>query len=178
LKQTAVARRYAKAFAESIGEPAALQTVLAELKEFSGVFERSKELRTVMLNPAVAQREKEGILDGLIEKMSVDGKTAGVLRHVLEKDRMGLVRLITDEFERFSFEIMGKVRVEVSTATELTQQEVAELAGKLSALSGKEAVISLKIDPSLIGGVVARIGSVVYDGSIKNQLKALRVGLE
>jgi len=93
------------------------------------------------------------------------------------KRRMGIIRFIAAEFERISFEVLGKVRAQVTSAVELTAVEVDSLRGSLSDFSGKEAVMEIKVDPSLIGGVVARIGSVVYDGSVANQLQSLRVRL-
>jgi len=179
LKETAVARRYAKAFAEKYAkEPESLKTVLSELREFAEVFETSRQLRVVMLNPAISQPEKIAVLDGILGKMGASGKTREMVAHIIVKNRLALVGRMADEFEKISFEILGRVRVDVSTAAELSDKEKRDLVEKLSAITGKQAVTDITVDPSLIGGIVARVGSVMYDGSIKNQLKALRVGLE
>lgn len=178
MRETAVARRYAKAFAEMYKEPALLETMSAQLKEFAEVFGREKSLRTVMLHPAVSIREKANALRKIARKLNTLEQTAHVLSHLLKKGRLPLVKLVSDEFEKISNDMLGKVRVEVTTATLISDSDRTTLGAKLTEVFGKEAVIELKVDPSLIGGIVARIGSVIYDGSIKNQLMALRAGLE
>ncbi len=179
MKETAVARRYAKAFAEKYSkEPGSLETVLSELRGFAEVFETNRQLRVVMLNPAISQPEKISVLDGILEKMGAGGKAKEMLAHVIVKNRLALVERMADEFEKISFEILGRVRVDVSTAVELSDKEKQDLVEKLSAITSKQAVADITVDPSLIGGIIARVGSVMYDGSIKNQLKALRIGLE
>ncbi len=178
MKETSVARRYAKAFAEMYKEPATLETMSGQLKEFAQVFDREKILRTVMLHPAVDLREKANVLREIARKLDASEQTAHALNHLLKKGRLPLVKLVSDEFEKISNDILGRVRVEVTTATLISDSDRKVLADKLTAVFSKEAVIELKVDPSLIGGIVARIGSVIYDGSVKNQLKALRAGLE
>jgi len=178
LKETAVARRYAKAFTEKYRDPASLEAMSAQLKEFAEVFDREKVLRTVMLHPAVDVGEKQNALKQIVKTLGASDQTAKVLSHLLEKGRLPLVKLVSEEFEKISNDILGRVRVEVTAAAVVSDSDRKILADKLTVVSGKEAVIELKVDPSLVGGIVARIGSVVYDGSIKNQLKALRAGLE
>lgn len=178
MKETAVARRYAKAFTGKYKEPALLEMMSGQLKEFAEVFGRERILRTVMLHPAVDIKEKANVLKEIARKLDASEQTAEVLNHLLEKGRLPLVKLVAEEFEKISNDILGRIRVEVTTATVISDSDRKILAEKLTAVSGKQAVIELKVDPSLIGGIVARIGSVIYDGSIKNQLKALRAGLE
>ncbi len=178
MKEKAVARRYARAFAEKFDEPKLLETISEELKSFAEVFDGARSLRTVMFHPAVGLEDKVGVLEGILRKLGASEQTSEVLIHLLEKGRLPIVRLVAEEFEKISFDMLDRVRVEVTTAAVISDSEKESLLKKLSAVSGKEAVINLKVDPSLIGGIVARIGSVIYDGSVKNQLKALRVGLE
>jgi len=178
LKETSVARRYAKAFTQKYNEPALLDTMSAQLKEFAEVFDREKILRAVLLHPAVDPGEKQSALKEIARALNASEQTAEVLSHLLKKGRLPLVKLVAGEFEKISNNILGRVRVEVTTAALISDSDRKILADKLTAVSGKEAVIEHKVDPSLVGGIVARIGSVVYDGSIKNQLKALRAGLE
>jgi len=177
LKDTAAARRYAKAFAATFGDPAALEKAVAELAGFAGVVEQSRELRSVMQNPAVGEAAKTAILDEVLTRMGASATTARLLSLIRSRGRLALARRIAVEAERIAFERLGKTRVEVTSATALSDADRAELTQRMSALSGKEAVVTTRVDPSLIGGVVARIGSVVYDGSVKNQLMALRLGM-
>ncbi|MDH5477209.1 MAG: ATP synthase F1 subunit delta [Nitrospinota bacterium] len=177
MKETAIARRYAKAFVEKFPEPGPLEAMGRDFAAFSSVFEGEKTLKMVMLNPAVPPEAKLAILNNIMEKMDLADASRKALVHVLKKKRMDIIRFIAAEFERISFEVLGKVRARVTSAVELTAEEAGALQKSLSEFSGKEAVMEIKVDPSLIGGVVARIGSVVYDGSVANQLKSLRVRL-
>ncbi|HJM82370.1 MAG TPA: ATP synthase F1 subunit delta [Nitrospinota bacterium] len=177
MKETAVARRYARAFAELYSDPAILEQMMAELSEFATIFEENKELRTIMLNPAISQQDKSAVMAGVLECLKVAEQTTKLIELLVERNRIGIIRFVSSEFNDIAFVVLGRVSVEVTTAVELTDSEMKELSNKLTKLVGKEAVITAKIDPSLIGGVVARIGSVLYDGSILNHLRTLRVAL-
>ncbi len=178
MKETAVARRYAKAFAETYKGKDDLETVLTKLNTFADLFEDNKDLRTALLNPAISLGDKENIVKAIGQKIDMGDTAGAMLQRLLEKDRIGIVGIVANEFEKIALDMLGRIRVDVTSATELDQEAREELTKTLSSLAGKEAIINIKVDPSLIGGVTARMGSVVYDGSIKNQLKALRVGLE
>lgn len=177
MKETAIARRYAKAFLEKFDDRKSLETLGEELSSFSALFEGDKTLKVTLLNPAIPSKAKEEILTAIMGKMGLSKATKQALLLILEKGRMGIIRFVAAEFERISFESLGKVRAQVTSAVKLTGAEVESLRKSLTEFSGKEAVMEIKVDPSLIGGVVARIGSVVYDGSVSNQLSSLRVRL-
>jgi len=177
LKETAIARRYAKAFTQKFADPKSLEAMGKDINAFSEMFQADRGLRMVMLNPAIPPAAKEEILSDIMAKMGLSEPAKKALAHTLRMGRMGLVRFIAQEFERISFIILGKVRAQVTCAVELTEEEISGLRKSLTAFSGKEAVMEIKVDPSLIGGVVARIGSVVYDGSVANQLRSLKVRL-
>ena len=177
MKETVVARRYAKAFVEKFTDPGSLEAMGKDLIEFSAIFESERTLKMTMLNPAVPPEAKLAILEAVMKRMDLADPSRKALIHVLRKKRMGIIRFIASEFERISFGVLGKVRAQVTSAVELTADEADSLRKSLSEFFGKEAVMELKVDPSLIGGVVARIGSVVYDGSVANQLQSLRVRL-
>ena len=113
----------------------------------------------------------------MLECLKVAEQTTKLIELLVERNRIGIIRFVSSEFNDIAFVVLGRVSVEVTTAVELTDSEMKELSNKLTKLVGKEAVITAKIDPSLIGGVVARIGSVLYDGSILNHLRTLRVAL-
>lgn len=177
MKETAVARRYAKAIVEKYPDPKTLEAVGKDLNAFSDLFEQTRFLKMTILNPAMPLEGKEAILEEISSKMGVSDPTKKALALILAKGRMGIIRFIAVEYERISFLALGKVRATVTSAMELSAEEKDSLQKSLSALSGKEAVMEIKVDPELIGGVVARIGSVVYDGSVANQLRGLKVRL-
>ena len=177
MKETAIARRYAKALVAKFPAAADLEALGRDLSAFSELFEGHRSLKMTMLNPSIPPEAKEAILSKVADKMGLSTPSRQGLTLILQKGRLGLVRFIAAEFERISFLALGKVRALVTSAAPLTDAEKEELRRSLTAFSGKEAVMEIRVDPSLIGGVVARIGSVVYDGSVANQLKTLRVRL-
>ena len=178
MKETAAARRYARAFLDTFKDAGSkLETVSEEIKAISGAIAGSHELRSLLLNPAVSEAQKKGILDGVMQSMKTGKEAAGAIRLVLLKGRIAHIGEIAEEFEKMAFETLNKVRADVVTAVDLSSDEERKLLSALSRLTGKTAVITVKKDPSLIGGVVVKIGSSVYDGSVRNQLKSLRVGI-
>ena len=174
MKETIAARRYAKAMLEAFGKMEDLDRFSADFSALAKSFDESRDLTDVMQNPVFSDEEKMGILNDLLAKANAGDAISSSMRIILENRRFGSVVDIAEEFETLTFEALGKVRVEVASAEPLTEEEKSELTNKLSGLTGKKAVMSITQDKSLIGGIVARVGSKVYDGSVVNQLKALR----
>lgn len=176
MKDHLVARRYAVAFVDAVG-PGELEAAVEEIKALAAAFAESRPFRAVMANPAVPAEVKEKILGEILEKAGVSGKTASAAGIILANGRMALLPDIASQAEKISFDRLGKVMVEVTSALELGPSELGELERRLGEITGRKAVLEMRVDPSLIGGIVARIGSLVYDGSVRNQLRALKVGL-
>lgn len=177
MKDIPVARRYARALLGAAGEASKLDAVAATLKELAHLFDESRELRIALENPAVPAAAKKAVLEAVAAKMGMDRPAASMARLVLEKGRIGLLSTIAQEFEDMVNATLGRVKVSVTSASALSADEDRSLKESLKKFTGKTAVMTVKEDPSLIGGVVVRIGGAVYDGSVKNQLKALRVSL-
>ena len=159
---------------EAFGKMEDLNRFSADFSALAKSFDESRDLTDVMQNPVFSEEEKMGILNDLLAKANAGDAISSSMRIILENRRFGSVVDIAEEFETLTFEALGKVRVEVASAEPLTEEEKSELTNKLSGLTGKIAVMSITQDKSLIGGIVARVGSKVYDGSVVNQLKALR----
>ncbi|MGK7344397.1 MAG: ATP synthase F1 subunit delta [Candidatus Nitrospinota bacterium M3_3B_026] len=176
MKDLLAAKRYATAFVDA-AETDELEKAVEELKALAAAFAESRPLRGVMANPAVPAAVKSGILGEILEKTGVSQKTAATARVILKNGRTTLLSDIAAQAGKISFDRLGKVRVEVASALEPGAEETAALERKFGEITGRKAVLEVKVDPSLIGGIVARIGSMVYDGSVRNQLKALKVGL-
>ncbi|MBI5816440.1 MAG: ATP synthase F1 subunit delta [Nitrospinae bacterium] len=179
MKETAAARRYAKAFLDTFAESSAgnLDAISGQIRGVARAIADSHDLRSILLNPAVSDPQKRGILEGVMKAMNTGREASGAVLLALTKGRIGLLPEIAEEFEKLAFEALGKVRVDVTSAMDLSAEEEKELLGTLGKLTGKTAVLTVKNDPTLIGGVVVKIGSLVYDGSVSNQLKSLRVGI-
>jgi len=177
LKETAVAVRYAKAFIAVYKKSGDLDRISSELSVMAGLYRDSHKFRNVIQNPAVSMKVKEGILDDVAKKAGFSEDTSSALTFLLQNGRAQIINEVAEEFEKMVFAALGRVRVEVTSADELTDSDKKAIAKKIKETTGRDAVMDTQVDPSLIGGVITKIGSNVMDGSVKNQLKALRVGV-
>lgn len=177
MKETLAARRYARALLEAVKEPSRLDAISLNLKDLAGLLDTSKEFRVALENPAIPMQTKKAVLDAVLAKLKMDESAASMARLTLENGRINLLSVVAQEFDEMSNTALGRVKVGITSARALSTDEEKSLKESLKKFTGKTAVITVKEDPSLIGGIVARIGGSVYDGSVKNQLKALRVSL-
>jgi F-type H+-transporting ATPase subunit delta len=175
LKETLVARRYARGLVQALKATSRLDAVSEKLREFAALFETSREFRVALENPAIPMQAKKAVLDAVLVKLNMDSLSSSMARLALENGRIYLLPLVAEEFEEMSNSALGRIKVEITSARALSSDEEKSLKESLKKFTGKTAVMTVKEDPSLIGGVVVRIGGSVYDGSVKNQLKALKV---
>jgi F-type H+-transporting ATPase subunit delta len=181
---TAVGRRYARALMEVVTAPAVSPQetknpakALEELQAINEMIAKSDDLHNALLSPAVSVPRKRAVLARLLEPFGASRAVRNFLFVVIDHRRIDELPSIVEAFEALLDERMGLVRADVASARLLTDAQKGTLETELSRLSGKRAKLTFLIDPSLIGGVVARIGSTVYDGSVRGQLEKLRVKL-
>jgi F-type H+-transporting ATPase subunit delta len=174
----AFATRYARAFADVVAsahlDAAALD---GQFNDFLGTWEGSAELRELFRNPAVAATQKVSILDKLNAKMGLQRELRNLLAVLINNDRIGEVREVAAAWRAEMQERLGIRQAEIVTARELSPQERAELVAGVGKLAGSRIEPSFKLDESLIGGTVVRIGSTVYDGSVRGRLERLKEAL-
>ena len=171
----AVTARYARALADVLGRPdAPAEGVVAELRAFLALLETSEELRTVLANPAVAAARKHALIERLGEPLGLSRIGHNFLRVLLDHRRMNLLDEILGKLETLLDEQRGIVRAEVRTAVELAANERQLLEQALGGLTGKQVRMQCSTDPELLGGAVTRIGSTIYDGSLREQLRQVR----
>lgn len=169
-----VARRYAAALADVVAKNGETEIVKSELGQFQNLMNDAPQLGEVFRNPAVPYNQKARVLESLIEKTKPAKTTANFLRILLKNARLGDLNAVGARFNAVLEERAGMVTADVTTAEKLSAAQQKELLIKLQNLTGKKVNLNFKIDPEIIGGVVTRIGSTVYDGSVKNQLEQLR----
>lgn len=169
-----VARRYATALADVVIKSGETETVKNELKTWEELMNANSDLQAAFGNPAIAHLNKEKVLESLLEKAKPTKTTANFLRVLLRNDRLTELSEINAKFASVLAERSGTVSAEITSARPLTETERAELQASLAKLTGKQVNLNFKIDEQLIGGVVTRIGSTVYDGSVKTQLENLK----
>jgi F-type H+-transporting ATPase subunit delta len=173
----ALARRYASALADVVLKSGETETIKTELAVWTQLFVGSTDLHNVLGNPAIPQKGKERVLEQLLAKMKPSTTTANFLRVLLQNNRLGGLVEINERFAAVLAERSGIVNARVISARELPQDERSDFEKTLSKLTGKNMQITYSVDESLIGGAVTRIGSTVYDASVKTKLENLKAEL-
>ena len=169
-----IARRYSTALADAVLKTGDADGVRTELEIVGTLFRDNTELRGVFDNPAINHTNKEKVLDALIAKLKPSKTTSNFFRVLLQNGRLTAVSEINDRFGSILEERSGLVSAEITSARELPATEKAEFEKNLQKITGKKVNINYNIDKNLIGGVVTRIGSTVYDGSVRTKLDTLK----
>jgi len=172
-----LAKRYAKAIIDLAQEAGVTKEVGRDLERIAGLFTESHELANAFADPTIAQEAKEKILAEVLERGGVQELTMKFVHVVLQKDRILGIGQIASSYRDLSDQLENRIRARVVSAAQLNEQEENRIKGALSKISGKDVILELEVDDSLLGGVVAYMGSRVYDGSIKNQLTQIRDNL-
>ena len=169
-----IARRYSSALADVVAKTGEAESVKSELISWEEMMSSNSDLRDAFASPAIAHSKKENLLESLISKTKPGRTTANFLRVLLQNGRLTDLAEINERFASVLEERNGIVHGEVISAHELSDADRAELMGNLEKLTGKQVRLDFEIDKELIGGVVTRVGSTVYDGSVRTQLENLR----
>ena len=169
-----VARRYGTALADVVTKSGETETVKSELKAWQELIDGNVDLQSAVRNPSIPHSSKEDVLEALIGKTKPSRTTANFLRVLLRNGRLTDLQQINDRFAAILEERSGSVVAEVTSARDLSGSQQGELKSNLEKLTGKQVKLNFTIDPAIIGGVVTRVGSTVYDGSVKTQLENLK----
>jgi F-type H+-transporting ATPase subunit delta len=169
-----VARRYATALADVVTARGEAQEVKEELAAWSEMMQSNEQLLEVFRNPTIPYEQKRKVLSALIARVRVRPTTANFLQVLLQNQRLAELSEVNKRFAQILDERSGVVSAEVTTARPVAQSAQAALRDKLAAMTGKSVRLSFTTDEELIGGIVARIGSTIYDGSVRNQLQQVR----
>jgi F-type H+-transporting ATPase subunit delta len=167
--------RYATAFLQVV-TAAKLDTTAIDrqLNDFLGTWDGSVELRTFFENPALPAVQKVAILDKLNAKLKLQKELRNLIAVLIDNNRIGHVADVAASYRQLLQQQLGIKPAEISTARELSAKEQAELVAEVSKLAGTKIDASFKLDPKMIGGAVVRIGSTVYDGSVRGRLERLK----
>lgn len=169
-----VARRYAAALADVVAKSNETDTVKNELKDWESLINSNHDLQNAFRNPAISQADKEKVLNTLIERAKPSKTTANFLRVLIRNGRLTEISEINAKFASVLEERGGIVSADITSARELSEAQKKEMQISLQKLTGKQINLEFKTDESLIGGIVTRLGSTVYDGSVKTQLQELK----
>jgi F-type H+-transporting ATPase subunit delta len=170
--------RYASAFADVI-TAARLDTAAIDrqLTDFLAAWDSSAELRTFFVNPAFSAAQKVAILDDLNARLGMRKELRNLIAVLIHNDRIGHVVEVAAAYRKILQEQMGIHSAEIVTARELGKEERDALVVEVAKLAGGKIDPSFKLDKSILGGAVVRLGSTVYDGSVRGRLERLKEAL-
>jgi F-type H+-transporting ATPase subunit delta len=174
---TTLAKRYAGALVDIGAERKDLDKYGQELAAIAGLMETSKDFRELLINPVFTREDKKRVAGTIFDKLGVDRMVANFIYLLIDRKRIDQLPGIEAAFREKVDEIRGITRGEVTSAIKLDVDELGRVTGALSKISGKQVVLTAKVDPSLIGGLVAKVGDMVFDGTIRTQLNQLKESL-
>jgi F-type H+-transporting ATPase subunit delta len=177
MPSSAAARRYARAIFGLAQDEGRLDEVRRELAQLEQLFEGSPELRSVVFRPLHPVAERRAVLDQLSARLGLSPTVRQVCAILVEHGRMAAFHTIREELERLANEAAGNVEAQVFAASPLAAAQLERLRRALKAHTQRDVQLRVNIDPALLGGVVAKVGDLVFDGSLRTQLVQLRANL-
>ena len=169
-----IAKRYAKALVELSHEQKTVDKTRMDLASFSETVDGSATLQKLFASPAITPEAKSAVISELAGKLGLQKTTTRFIEYLAATGRIRHVREVRAAFEEILAEQQNRARAKVTTAAALSDGELADIKKNLESVTGKQVEIDAQIDPSVIGGARAQIGSMVYDGTIRNQLAKMR----
>jgi len=169
-----LSRRYAKALFAIGSDDKSIGKMGEQISWLGKSMKEVPELGECLGNPAFPKVERRQILTALFDKISALPTVRNFGFLLLDKDRLAVLPAIATELMRLINETAGRVSATVTSATPLTQVQLSYLRSALETVSGKKVDIEKKEDPSLIGGIVAQVGDLVYDNSLRTQLEQIK----
>ena len=172
------AARYARALFDVSVKNRDLRQVEADLAGFADLIDGHETLSRVLLNPAIPTARKRAIVDALLSRLGeVTPPVAKLLTLMAERDRLGLLPEVLRSYRARLLDHLGVIEAQVTTAQPLTPERAAAIERSLAHVSGREVAMATDVDPGLLGGIVARLGTTVYDGSVARHLERIRHNL-
>lgn len=173
-----IGRRYAKAIMGLAREEGRVDAILDELERFQATCsEGDGQLGLALSNPVVTHAERTQLLNAILPRLGLSSTTTNFLHLLSEKDRMGALGDVVREYRVLADQAANRVRATVTTATALDAAMTAEVKAALEKNTGKTVVLETRVDPQLLGGMVARVGSIVYDASFRTRLDRIQLSL-
>jgi F-type H+-transporting ATPase subunit delta len=173
VKNLAIARRYAKALLAIGKEDNQAEAYKDELAEFVVTLEEESGLKQALTNPLYPAEGRKKVLQGVLGKMYLSNVMNSFLYLVFDKDRISSLKDISELYEKLTDELTNIARAVVSSAVELSSEAEEKIREALSKMTGKKVILDVQTNPALIGGIVTRMGDLVFDGSISTQLSTI-----
>ena len=172
-----LSRRYAKALMELGIEDGSYKRIGQDVAGLAKAILASEELSSILSNPVFPRSDREKIILAILQRLGASKTVTNFAKLLLDRERIDAIPGISRELDAMIDEKSGQITAEVLTAAPLTSSQQAELKTTLESLSGKKVQIDIKEDKSLLGGVIAKVGDLVYDGSLRTQLREIQRSL-
>ncbi len=172
-----IAKRYARALVELAEEKKAVDKIKGDIASFVEAVDAQPSLQNLFANPVFTPENKKAVIRELAGKLKMQPISQRFVEHLAETGRIRHIKDVYEAFLEILSERQNRASVRLTTAVAINAGELAEIKGKMETLTGKQVDIDAQVDASLIGGARARVGSVIYDGTIKNQLNKMRMKL-
>jgi F-type H+-transporting ATPase subunit delta len=170
-----VASTYARAFADVVfDQNLDAARAVAALRNIATLFQESIELRRVWENPAVPGDQKRKLLDAMVKREGMEKPVRNLIAVLIDHRRLPFLPRIVEQLEKELDDRLGFAEAQISSARELGDPERRVLESQLAKVTGKKVRAHYGLDPSLLGGAVIRVGSTIYDGSVKGQLEKIK----
>ena len=170
-----LARRYARALHQIGTEQGSYEQLGRELRDLADAFAASAELISTLTNPAFARDDRERVLRAVLTRVGASATVVNFTRLLLDRERVSAIPDISRELDRMIDEHAGRVKAIITAAKPLSLPQEQALVRALEARSGKKVQVEKRQDPELLAGVVAQVGDMVYDGSLRTQLQQLKL---
>jgi len=178
MKNLAIARRYAKALLLIGQQDEQTERYRIELQSVAALVAGDRRLEQAITNPLYDSAARKRVLQSLISRLALSQAVESFLVLLFEKGRMAFLGAINDFYQKLADELKGVARATVTSAGELSADAVERIRTALSKRTGRDVILEVKQDHSLIGGLVTQIGDLVLDGSIRTQLLNMRESLK
>jgi F-type H+-transporting ATPase subunit delta len=172
-----IARRWAKALFLIAEQDNSLLVISREIERVADTWKSSDELQIALANPMLDSQVRTAIFNDVIAKLALSKTTENCLRLMYEKKRIGEIEGVAREFQRLADARENRIRAEVISAAPVADTVVASIQAAIEAATRKKVLVTKREDQSLIGGIVTRVGDLMYDGSIKSQLNRIKEGM-
>ncbi|MCY1000230.1 ATP synthase F1 subunit delta [Myxococcus sp. MISCRS1] len=170
-----IARRYARALLDVSSEAGRIDAVAEQLTAFADILAKNPELADVLHNPAYSRAQRSQVVEGVMKLVpGLEPVLANTLRLLVDRNRLVYAHDIARLFRDMADARAGRVRGNVTSAAALPADTLAQLRQTLQQLTQRDVILETRVDPSLLGGVSAQVGSVLYDGSLRTQLDQMR----
>ena len=176
MKNESVAKRYGKALAELAHEAGTVDAVMEQLEAVVAAWNECSDLRQLFLSPVLSD-ERVTVLPSVYQRLGLSTDVQQFMALVVENRRIDILSEILEQFRHFVEQVQNKVRVSLTSARALSATEKQKIVATLTSKTEKEVIVDEHIDPSIIGGLIVAIGSQVYDGSVKTQLRNIKQAL-